>query len=68
MKQYILWVCLIMLAVMTGCAKDPQVQVTPFVMKPTMAQATQNQQESSSLQPATRPYEEDITSGTDSNQ
>ena len=68
MKQYILWVCLITLAVITGCAKDPQVRVTPFVMKPAVAQSTQDLQEPASLQPASRVYEEAVTDPTDTNQ
>ncbi|NQU75654.1 MAG: hypothetical protein HQ546_04965 [Planctomycetes bacterium] len=63
---FFLVVVLIVAAGLAGCAKDPQVNVTPFVMKPCVARpaAPTEPAPDSVVAPCTRKYEEAMAGKT----
>ncbi len=56
----VLWASMVCLV--GGCGRDPQIKVTPFVLKPCVAQPVEAEP-SGALAMGTRPYEEAIAGG-----
>lgn len=59
-RTVIVAVVLAGVVVVSGCAKDPQVLVTPFVLKPVQAQPLDETVAVEGGEPASRIYEESL--------